>query len=309
MSKKKTKTTLLIDADVLAFEAAVVAEEPIQWKEELWTVHADMALAKARVINKIQEFREQLKCENVVLCLSDRANFRRKLYPDYKANRAKSRLPIILRQVKQWIIDELNGQLWKNLEADDVISILATDKGMDEETIIVSIDKDFQGVPGIYYDYNKGEYHHPTTEEADRFHLIQTLTGDSTDGYSGVPKVGPVAAKKALDKDGYTWETVVAVYEKAGLTEQDALINAWMARLLRTENYCFRTNTIKKLWIPQNYQTKDILEISQLGLDATGMLDGDDPALYLRSPYAVSPNDLKLAESFTETTTGSKDSH
>ena len=305
----KTKTTLLIDADVLAFEAAVVAEEPIQWKEELWTVHADMALAKARVINKIQEFREQLKCENVVLCLSDRANFRRKLYPDYKANRAKSRLPIILRQVKQWIIDELNGQLWKNLEADDVISILATDKGMDEETIIVSIDKDFQGVPGIYYDYNKGEYHHPTTEEADRFHLIQTLTGDSTDGYSGVPKVGPVAAKKALDKDGYTWETVVTCYEKAGLTEQDALINAWMARLLRTENYCFRTNTIKKLWIPQNYQTKDILEISQLGLDATGMLDGDDPALYLRSPYAVSPNDLKLAESFTETTTGSKDSH
>jgi len=50
-----SKTTLLIDADVLAFEAAVVAEEPIQWKEELWTVHADMALAKARVINKIQE--------------------------------------------------------------------------------------------------------------------------------------------------------------------------------------------------------------------------------------------------------------
>ena len=64
-----SKTTLLIDADVLAFEAAVVAEEPIQWKEELWTVHADMALAKARVINRIQEFRDNLRCENVVLCL------------------------------------------------------------------------------------------------------------------------------------------------------------------------------------------------------------------------------------------------
>ena len=153
-----SKTTLLIDADVLAFEAAVVAEEPIEWKEELWTVHADMALAKARVINKIQEFRENLKCENVVLCLSDRANFRRKLYPEYKANRAKSRLPIILRQVKQWIIDELGGVLWANLEADDVISILATDKAMDEETIIVSIDKDFKSVPGIFFDYNKGEY-------------------------------------------------------------------------------------------------------------------------------------------------------
>ena len=93
MSNKTTKTTLLIDADVLAFEASVVAEEPIHWKDELWTVHADMALAKARVVNRIVEFQEKLKTENVVLCLSDRANFRRKLNPDYKANRASLDCP------------------------------------------------------------------------------------------------------------------------------------------------------------------------------------------------------------------------
>lgn len=304
-----SKTTLLIDADVLAFEASIVAEESINWKDEMWTVHADMALAKARVTNRIEEFKENLKTDHVVLCLSDRANFRRKLNPDYKSNRSKSRLPIILRQVKKWIIDELGGVMWDNLEADDVISILATDKGMDEETIIVSIDKDFKGVPGIYYDYNRGEYHQPSEEEADNFHLIQAITGDVTDGFKGVPKMGPVTAKKALEKDGYTWETVVKCYEKAGLTEQDALMNAWMARLLRADNYCFRTNTIKKLWTPKNYQTKDILKISQQGLSVTGTLDGDDPALFLQSPYAVSPKDLKMAESFTETTTGSKASH
>jgi len=300
----KTKTTLLIDADVLAFEAAVVAEESIQWKDELWTVHADMALAKARVVNRIVEFQEKLKTENVVLCLSDRANFRRKLNPDYKANRSKSRLPIILRQVKQWIIDELGGVLWANLEADDVISILATDKAMDEETIVVSIDKDFKSVPGIFFDYNKGEYHQPSEEEADNYHLIQAIAGDHTDGYSGVPGVGVVKAQRILEKDGYTWDTVVTCYEKAGLTEQDALMNAWMARLLRADNYCFRTNTIKRLWTPKNYQTKDTLKISQQGLSVTGTLDGDDPALFLRSPFAVSQKDLKMAESFTETTTG-----
>ena len=150
-----SKTTLLIDADVLAFEASVIAECSVEWKDELWTVHADMALAKARVVNRVEEFKEKLKSDNVVMCLSDRANFRRKLYPEYKSNRSKSRLPIILRQVKQWIIEELGGVMWANLEADDVISILATDKAMDEETIIVSIDKDFKGVPGIYFDYNK----------------------------------------------------------------------------------------------------------------------------------------------------------
>ena len=301
-----SKTTLLIDADVLAFEASVIAECSVEWKDELWTVHADMALAKARVVNRVEEFKEKLKSDNVVMCLSDRANFRRKLYPEYKSNRSKSRLPIILRQVKQWIIEELGGVMWANLEADDVISILATDKAMDEETIIVSIDKDFKGVPGIYFDYNRGEYHQPSEEEADNFHLIQTLMGDATDGFSGVPKVGPVTAKKLLDKEGYTWDTVVKAYEKAGLTEQDALMNAWMARLLRADNYCFRTNTIKRLWTPKNYQTKDTLKISQQGLNVTGILDADDPALYLQSPYAVSPKDLKMAESFTETITGSK---
>jgi DNA polymerase-1 len=300
----KTKTTLLIDADVLAFEASVVAEESIHWKDELWTVHADMALAKARVINRIQEFRENLKTENVVLCLSDRANFRRKLNPDYKANRAKSRLPIILRQVKQWIIDELGGVLWANLEADDVISILATDKAMDEETIVVSIDKDFKSVPGIFFDYNRGEYHHPSEEEADNYHLIQTIAGDHTDGYSGVPGVGVVKAQRMLEGCGYTWDTVVGAYEDKGMTEQDALMSAWMARLLRADNYCFRTNTIKRLWTPKNYQTKDTLKISQQGLSVTGTLDGDDPALFLQSPFAVSQKDLKMAESFTETTTG-----
>ena len=301
-----SKTTLLIDADVLAFEASVIAECSVEWKDELWTVHADMALAKARVVNRVEEFKEKLKSDNVVMCLSDRANFRRKLYPEYKSNRSKSRLPIILRQVKQWIIEELGGVMWANLEADDVISILATDKAMDEETIIVSIDKDFKGVPGIYFDYNRGEYHQPSEEEADNFHLIQTLMGDATDGFSGVPKIGPVTAKKLLDKEGYTWDTVVKAYEKAGLTEQDALMNAWMARLLRADNYCFRTNTIKRLWTPKNYQTKDTLKISQQGLSVTGTLDADDPALYLQSPYAVSPKDLKMAESFTETITGSK---
>ena len=302
------KTTLLIDADVLAFEAAVVAEESIEWKDEMWTVHADMALAKARVINRVEEFKDMMKTDSVTMCLTDRANFRRVLNPDYKANRSKSRLPIILRQVKQWIIEELDGQMWANLEADDIISILATDKEMDEETIIISIDKDFKSVPGIFYDYNRGEYHQPTEEEADNYHLIQTIAGDHTDGYSGVPGIGVTRAERLLQSEGYTWETVVKCYEKAGLSEQDALMNAWMARLLRADNYSFRTNTIKKLWTPRNYQTKDIQEISLQALNVTGTLDEDDPRLYLQSPYAVSQKDLKLAESFTETTTGEKDS-
>ena len=37
---------MLIDADVLAYQSAFTAQANIQWKEELWTVHVDLAVAK-----------------------------------------------------------------------------------------------------------------------------------------------------------------------------------------------------------------------------------------------------------------------
>jgi 5'-3' exonuclease len=305
-----SKTTILIDADVLAFESSIIAQENIQWEEELWTVHADMTVAKERVIGRIEQFKDLLKADEVVLALSDRANFRRKLFPDYKSNRRKSVLPIILKPMKEWMINELNAQLWANIEADDVLSILATEyPNRQDKRIIVSIDKDFKGVPGIFYDYNRQEYHQPTEEEADNFHLVQTLMGDSTDGFSGVKGVGPVAAERWLDENGYTWESVVALYEKKGQTEQDALINAWMARLLRKEQYNKKQKQITKLWTPKNYQTADKRRITTQVHSVTGLLDEDDSALFLQSPFDPLPNDLKTEGKCTETTTGITDSH
>ena len=288
-----SKTTILIDADVLAFEASIIAQEGIQWEEELWTVHADMAVAKERVIGRIEQFKDLLKADEVVLALSDRANFRRKLFPDYKSNRRKAVLPIIIKPMKEWMIKELDAQLWANIEADDILSILATERpNRLDKRVIVSIDKDFKGVPGIFYDYNKEEYHEPTEQEADNFHLIQTLMGDSTDGFSGVKGVGPVAAQRWLDEHGYTWESVVALYEKKGQTEQDALMNAWMARLLRKEEYNKKQKHITKLWTPKNYQNLERKEILPLVRSVRGVLDGDDPDLYLQPAYDPLPEKL-----------------
>ena len=288
-----SKTTILIDADVLAFEASIIAQEGIQWEEELWTVHADMAVAKERVIARIEQFKDLLKADEVVLALSDRANFRRKLFPDYKSNRRKAVLPIIIKPMKEWMIKELDAQLWANIEADDILSILATERpNRLDKRVIVSIDKDFKGVPGIFYDYNKEEYHEPTEQEADNFHLIQTLMGDSTDGFSGVKGVGPVAAQRWLDEHGYTWESVVALYEKKGQTEQDALMNAWMARLLRKEEYNKKQKHITKLWTPKNYQNLERKEILPLVRSVRGVLDGDDPDLYLQPAYDPLPEKL-----------------
>jgi hypothetical protein len=41
--------------------------------------------------------------------------------------------------------------------------------------------------------------HEITEAQADRFHMIQTLTGDVTDGYPGCPGIGPVKAEQILN--------------------------------------------------------------------------------------------------------------
>ena len=38
--------------------------------------------SKQRVLGRIEQFKDLLKADEVVLALSDRANFRRKLFPD-----------------------------------------------------------------------------------------------------------------------------------------------------------------------------------------------------------------------------------
>ncbi len=86
-----------------------------------------------------------------------------------------------------------------------------------------------------------------TKEEGDRWHLIQTMAGDQTDGYSGVPGIGIKRAAALLDEHGDTWKTVVDAFADKGLDESVALQNARLAKILQAENYDFTNQTIK-LW-------------------------------------------------------------
>jgi DNA polymerase-1 len=45
------------------------------------------------------------------------------------------------------------------------------------------------------------------------------------------------------------WDKVVEAFEKQGKTEEEALVQARLARILRTENYNMRTKVIKN-WKP-----------------------------------------------------------
>ena len=115
--------------------------------------------------------------------------------------------------------------------------------------IIVSPDKDMRQIPGKLYDFK--ETVEITPDQGAKWHLIQTLAGDNTDGYSGVPGIGVKKAEKIFEEKGYTWKAVVETFEEKDMTEEDALCNARLARILTSEDYNFDTKE-PILWTPPN---------------------------------------------------------
>jgi len=88
-----------------------------------------------------------------------------------------------------------------------------------------------------------------TKEEGDRWHYIQTLAGDQTDGYSGVPGFGIKRAVAFFEENGYSWSSVVEAFKSKGLDESAALQNARLAKILQCTDYDFDTQSVK-LWTP-----------------------------------------------------------
>ncbi len=251
------KTTLLIDGDVLAYKIGRAVETPINWGDDDWTLHADAREACQRMDSEISSLRSTLRADEVRVALSCKTDegFRKQLCPTYKANRKNSRKPVCHQALRSHLVDSYGAIQRPGLEADDILGILATEEHVGER-IIVSLDKDFRGVPCNFYNPN-----HPddgvvtiTEEEAIKFHALQTLMGDAVDGYTGIPGVGPKKAEKILagvqPKD--YWRTIVGAYDKAGLSEEVALTNARLARILQSGDYDKATGKII-LWTPPSF--------------------------------------------------------
>jgi len=101
--------------------------------------------------------------------------------------------------------------------------------------IIVSPDKDMKQIPGMLWNFD--ESFTITQAEGDRWHLIQSMAGDNTDGYAGVPGIGVKRAVALFEEKGYSWKTVVNAFKEKGLSEDIALENARLARILTNEDY------------------------------------------------------------------------
>lgn len=247
---------IIFDGDMLAYRASASVEKPIQWEKDLWTLHADAAEAKGIVDDMIQSYTEKVlnhfKYEGeykITVCLSDsKDNFRKDILPTYKLNRQGKPKPICYTGVVDWILDNFDCVAYPRLEADDCMGILAT-QGDNYQNILVSGDKDFKTIPTNFYDFLRDSYYTISEEEADYWHLYQTLIGDIADNYKGCPRYGPVSAKKLLDTSP-TWGAVLNAFIEKGCDEEYALTQARVARILRSCDFDEKTKT-PILWTPK----------------------------------------------------------
>ena len=247
MQKKKV---LLIDGDILLYKIAMNNEVETHWGDGLWTLHSDANICKADVDLVIEDLGSSLEADDYVVALTDSKNFRKDVLPTYKNNRKDKRKPLALKELREYVIKKHKGVVWDNLEADDVMGIMATEP-TEEERIVVTIDKDLKTVPCNLSSDGLNVERIPE-RLADYWFMIQTLTGDKVDGYDGVEGIGIKTAEKLIKK--YTnvplldlWKIVKKIYVDKGYTEAEALQQARVARILRHGEYNKKTGKVK-LW-------------------------------------------------------------
>jgi DNA polymerase-1 len=249
----------LIDADIIIYEAASLCEKTIPWPygddgEVLWTRHAHMDEAWARLNDSIDVLAEKVGADEVVLCVTDTENFRFDFYGDYKSNRKSGVKPMLVSPLRDRIANDPRGYRRPKLEGDDIMGILQTMPGAGD-VISITIDKDLKTIPGRHYNFRQDHFFEVTEAEANQFHLQQTLMGDATDGFPGCRGIGPKKAENMLPDPVEdvlaAWnEVVVPAYEKAGFDEAFALSQARCARILRASDYNPKKREVIP-WIPK----------------------------------------------------------
>jgi 5'-3' exonuclease len=259
----------LIDADILVYRIGFTTE------------NEDIEIAKWRMNDLIQKILADTQATSYTCYLTasnDDTAFRRKVYPEYKLNR-KAPKPVHYKALREFLIEEYEAVLCSCIEADDALGIAQTAIAKaNGKSIIVSIDKDLDCVPGLHYNFVKENLYCVTNWQAAYNFYRQCLTGDTADNVKGIAGIGPKKAEKILE----------------GAVEEEELFQK--VREAYSNDYEFLINA-EVLWIchqpfPQGRWSLSSLG-SQLGQEVISQLGSDS------SPVTLSTESI-IAEELTD---------
>jgi len=235
---------ILCDADFIVYKSCAAAETEVDFGDDVILVTSNFRDAYGATKRELAKLENKLgSFSSMILFFSDSTNFRKKILPEYKGHRNRKK-PCGYKRVINALRKEYKVIIKPGLEADDSMGIYATKY---PGNIIASPDKDMRQIPGQLYNFD--ETFTVKHNQGAIWHLIQTLSGDQTDGYGGVPGIGVKRAETLFKEKGYSWRTVIEAFKDKGLTEEDALVNARLAKILTVDDYDFK-NKRPKLWSP-----------------------------------------------------------
>lgn len=205
MSISPSFNTALVDGDILVYRVAWASENEPE------------GIARARLDELFDRIMLGTSAEKALVFLTsdDQSNFRFKLFPDYKANRKDKPKPQHYKFLREYLKDHYLATEVFNQEADDAIGIAA---GHEKDSIICTIDKDLDCIPGWHFNFVKDEIYNVDELSAIRWFYHQCLEGDkATDNIEGCRGIGKVKAARMLEgceNEEEMFQTVLQAYEK-----------------------------------------------------------------------------------------------
>ncbi len=248
---KKGTALALIDGDILIYQVCCDLLEEVEEDGE-FTWKLDRGDAQRSILNRIDTLRREVAASDAIVAVGSQSNWRKRITPTYKSNRAGRKKPLGYRALIDWLRTKHDVRSYPMLEADDVLGLIHTDpRHAKRPTVIVSCDKDMLTLPGKLFNPDVPLMSEVSAFQADVNHYIRALAGDSSDGYKGCAGLGEKRANDLLSKckKSDLWPTVLTAFLEGGHDEAYAIEQCRLARVLRHGEYDVKTGKLK-LWTP-----------------------------------------------------------
>lgn len=165
------------------------------------TIVKDIREAVFHTVEKfILNILEESNADDCKVFLTGEGNYREEVATirPYKGTRVSDK-PLNFKLIEKYLLHKYDTIIINGAEADDALGWYQMKTGHGPSTVICTIDKDLDCIPGLHYNWKSGKRYKVTPEEADRFFYKQLITGDSVDNIEGCPGVGEKGVDKILE--------------------------------------------------------------------------------------------------------------